>query len=312
MRLWIMEQLNCDNEVEFLMKILNVFYKKKLLSTDSMAQIRNKAMQLGHSQKKKYSSTKQTVCQYVEQQYEDRLSRLNSDIINCLGEFLTQTDSYNFGRTNKQIYIETSKKCYKKKRRERKEDNKKRFYFKYIYFNNMISSQRISIWDLGGIDSKYVEQIHWYKNTKFSKVFDYWEHQHGLKKENQLVYHFSERQNHTLRPNREIFTFPKHRKDKYRWPKNENDIIYKPLSMLRNNYSYSIYRTVRDSAFILFDKTALHKVKNTKNTENTENKENKEINTANKNGILLILKYFDVFHQKVILEMQLLQRKIVN
>ena len=57
-----------------------------------------------------------TVCKHIEQQYNDPLSQLNSDIIDYFGTFLTKQESIEFGYLNKQLYIETQKQSYLLKR----------------------------------------------------------------------------------------------------------------------------------------------------------------------------------------------------
>ena len=300
MRSCIFEQLNCENEAQFLSKVLNICYKHKLLSNESIKTIKNKALKTADEQKIVTSERSQTVCQYVENQYNDELSRSSSDIIDCLGDYLKDGDSLNFGRTNKQLYIETKKASYIKIRLQRKQDNKKRFYFKYVYFNDMTSchcDNSESMLELGGIESKYIKQLHWYKNTKFSQVFDYWEKEHNLEKENQLVYHFSERHNHTLRPNREIFK--QYKGKKLKWPVTENDCIYRRFSSINRK------KQVKESSFMLFDKKAIYKLKSTKSDKNikakTKHTDRLDTQWENYKHALLILKYFDIFKQKVVI-----------
>ena len=327
----ISDQLNCENEAQFLSKVLNICYTHCLLSTKSIKTIKNAATKIGHKQKiitPKSSQKRYTVCQYVDHEYKDPLSRLNSNIIDYLGEYLTDKDSNNFGLTNKQLYIETKKSCYIKIRLRRKKDNAKRFYFRYIYFNDLIrlepDDQSSEMWGIGGIDkSKYMNELHWYKNTKFSQVFDYWEKQHNIKKENQLVYLVTERQNHTMRPNREIFK--QQRKSKRKWPLNENNNIY----FKQHGHNVFLNRTrqwtLKSTRCMLFDKRAVHKIKNAEagKDEQKEKEKGKELETIddqesdndhedqdtkiendtkwiNDNQALLILKYFDIFKQKVI------------
>ena len=93
---------------------MNICYKHELLSNESIKTIKDVPTKIGDTQKIVTSKrhTTQTVCQYVQKQYNDEISRLSSDIIDCLGEYFTDRDSYNFGCTNKQLYIETKIKLH--------------------------------------------------------------------------------------------------------------------------------------------------------------------------------------------------------
>ena len=57
-----------------------------------------------------------TAYKYIQQQYNDELSKLHSDIIDYLGTFFTKQESIQFGYLNKQLYIETQKQSYLLKR----------------------------------------------------------------------------------------------------------------------------------------------------------------------------------------------------
>ena len=71
---------------------INCIYKNKLISDESFEIVRNSAFEMAHTQKMITSNDSKTVHQYVEHQYQDSLSRLNSNIIACLGECLTDED----------------------------------------------------------------------------------------------------------------------------------------------------------------------------------------------------------------------------
>ena len=107
----IFEQLGCENEVDFICKSLNTLYKT--MSVESTSIIKNKAIEIGDSQVLNNSNTSSiTICNYIQQQYNDRLSKLHSDIIDYFGAFLSKKESIEFGYLNKQLYIETQKESY--------------------------------------------------------------------------------------------------------------------------------------------------------------------------------------------------------
>ena len=122
----IFEQLDITTESQFVAIALTSIYKT--LPPESVAIIKNKAIEIADVQQIKsvtcrtLSFAKQnsnvTVCKYVEKQYDDRLSRLNSDIIDYFGTFLTKQESIEFGYLNKQLFIETQKQSYLLKRRK--------------------------------------------------------------------------------------------------------------------------------------------------------------------------------------------------
>ena len=77
-------------------------------------------------------------------------------------------------------YTLKQKSSYIKIRLQRKQDNEKKFYFRYVYFNDLIrlepDNQSSEMWDIGDIvKSKYMNELHWYENRRFSQMFDYWE-----------------------------------------------------------------------------------------------------------------------------------------
>ena len=119
MKSYIYQELGCENESQFLCKILQSIYKT--LSNQSITNIKNKAMEIADSQKIQSSlninqQSNMTVYKYVQKQYNDRLSKLHSDIIDYLGTFLNKKQSIEFGYLNKQLYIETQKQSYLLKR----------------------------------------------------------------------------------------------------------------------------------------------------------------------------------------------------
>ena len=125
-------ELGCENESQFVCKILKSVYKT--MTNQSLANIKNKVMEIADQQQiqLKYKSTgnvttntntvnreskrNMTVYKYIQQQYNDPLSRLHSDIIDYFGTFLNKKQSIEFGYLNKQLYIETQKQSYLLKR----------------------------------------------------------------------------------------------------------------------------------------------------------------------------------------------------
>ena len=129
----IVAEFGCKNEAEFLSKILKEMYWS--LSNKSIKTIKDKAIQLADSQpmimavKTKSQddendhdhdntsiNNSKTVCRCIEETYNDALSCLSSDIIDCIGSFLTKPESIELGYLNKQLYIETQKLSYLLKR----------------------------------------------------------------------------------------------------------------------------------------------------------------------------------------------------
>ena len=130
----IFEQLDIENESQFVCIALNSIYKT--LSSQSIAIIKNKAMEIAGKQRiqhdnlfqssittaqiKSTSPLKQqnntTVYKYIQKQHNDPLSKLHSDIIDYFGAFLNEKESIEFGYLNKQLFIETQKQYYLLKR----------------------------------------------------------------------------------------------------------------------------------------------------------------------------------------------------
>ena len=144
MRSCIVKQLGFNNESQFLCDILQTRYKS--LSNKSSAIIKNKAVELAslqtislqlqpintetrfnynykhcHVESQSMSLIKSTqsmttVCKYIDSKNSDILSKINTDIIDYIGAFLTKQESIQFGYLNKQLYIETQKLSYLLKR----------------------------------------------------------------------------------------------------------------------------------------------------------------------------------------------------
>ena len=116
---YIYQELGCENESQFVCKILQSIYKT--LSDQSITNIKNKAMEIADCQKIQSSlninqQSNMTVYKHVQKQYNDRLSKLHSDIIDYFGTFLNKKQSIEFGYLNRQLFIETQKQSYLLKR----------------------------------------------------------------------------------------------------------------------------------------------------------------------------------------------------
>ena len=151
---------------------------------------------------------------------------------------------------------------------------------------NISANALLSLWDLGGITTCCINSSFWYKSDTFTKLFDYWEKTHSINKKNQLVYHYSQRHNLTWRPNREIFKQKKGKKTK--WPVQEYDVIHQGQC----------------KSFILFDKQKIHRLKcNGLDKHNAKEKKEDDSHSIweNPNEKLLILKYFDILQQRLVL-----------
>ena len=136
----VFSQLGCQNEAQFLCKALQSLCKT--MSVESTAIIRNKAIEIADlqpmTQKPSINTNNintsdtsdnppnindhtdnmsdMTVYKFIQQQYNDPLSQLHSDIIDYFGTFLSKKQSIEFGYLNKQLYIETQKHSYLLKR----------------------------------------------------------------------------------------------------------------------------------------------------------------------------------------------------
>ena len=109
------EQLGCNNEAEFLHKVLTNI--QHILTHESSTIIKNKAIQIAESQIVKNNSNNNnlTIYKYVEQQQnqsKDIFSRLHSNIIDEFGSYLTKKESIIFGYLNKYTFIETQKRSF--------------------------------------------------------------------------------------------------------------------------------------------------------------------------------------------------------
>ena len=131
-KLCLYQELGCENESQFVCKILNSIYKT--MTNQSIANIKNKVMEIADQQQIQFqhkssnntitnaninngdSTSNMTIYKYIQSKYTDPLSRLHSDIIDYFGTFLTKKESIEFGYLNKQLFIETQKHSYLLKR----------------------------------------------------------------------------------------------------------------------------------------------------------------------------------------------------
>ena len=91
----------CQNEKEFFCKILLYSGSQSHLSLNTLNNIHTLAINI--SNKSQYPITKSSnIC----------LSSLSSNIIHCIGKYLTITESKNVGYCNRNLYIETQKKSF--------------------------------------------------------------------------------------------------------------------------------------------------------------------------------------------------------
>ena len=131
----IFEQLGCQNESQFLCKVLQSLYKNMSVEStsiiknttftiadsqvmpQSMTQTRNNNINIGDTKKAICTNNNRiTIYKHIQQQYTDPLSKLHSDIIDYFGSFLSKRQSIEFGYLNKQLFIETQKHSYLLKR----------------------------------------------------------------------------------------------------------------------------------------------------------------------------------------------------
>ena len=122
----LINALDCGNECEFLSKALKALHES--ITHESMTSLKNSVLELAEKQQisvartvqrrktKAKKSKKLTIYQYVQKQNTDRLSQLNSDLVDHLGSFLNKKESIQLGYLNKQLYIETQKQTYLTKR----------------------------------------------------------------------------------------------------------------------------------------------------------------------------------------------------
>ena len=103
---FLFDQLDCENEALFLCKLLPLIYKT--LSHETICIIKN--FTIGIAEKQQIEN--KSVYKYVQLKYKDNFSRMNSDLIDYFGTFLSKKQSIEFGYLNKQLYIETQKQSY--------------------------------------------------------------------------------------------------------------------------------------------------------------------------------------------------------
>ena len=110
----LFKQLNCQNEQEFLIKVLRQLYKT--MDVDSLHQLKSKTIEISQKQKSINNSINTSVLDAVEESCNDKLSQLPSNTIDYMGSFLPKMDSIHFGYLNRHLYIETQKQSYLLKR----------------------------------------------------------------------------------------------------------------------------------------------------------------------------------------------------
>ena len=138
----LMEQLECNNEQQYLIAILRLM--KPNITHELSLSLKSKAMEIGDKQRHTTLSTSDeqgtnnsqthnpnntrsntnypctntiTLNKKIQQQYNDNISVLNSDLIDELASYLNKKQSIEFGYLNRQCYIETQKISYLLKRR---------------------------------------------------------------------------------------------------------------------------------------------------------------------------------------------------
>ena len=131
MKTCMFDQLGIETEGQFLCIALNSLYKT--LSTQSLSMIKTKAIEIAEKQSLHHTQSltntsicldgkagsqqhqqhsKVTVYKYIQNKYNDTLSRLHSDIIDYFGTFLNKKQSIEFGYLNRHLFIETQKQSY--------------------------------------------------------------------------------------------------------------------------------------------------------------------------------------------------------
>ena len=117
MKSCIFEQMECENECEFICKALNSLWKT--MSVQETAIIKRRAIEISDEQPLTLAQSIETakatikrncnhnnvitVYKHVHNQQNDALSRLHSNIIDYLGTFLTKQESIEFGYLSKQL-----------------------------------------------------------------------------------------------------------------------------------------------------------------------------------------------------------------
>ena len=122
----LLNEVHCHNEKDWLGFVFK--FLAPSLNRGSVAALRDKAIQIAESQfisidieSREATATTSTkkeypLCEWIQQQYKDKLSRLPSDIIDHIGSYLNKKESISIGYLNKQLYIESQKESYLNKR----------------------------------------------------------------------------------------------------------------------------------------------------------------------------------------------------
>ena len=108
----LLEQLGCNSEVEFLLKVLNNI--QHILTHQSSTIIKHKAIEIAETQCINNNSNNVSIYKYIQQQQQskDIFSRLHSNIIDHFGSDLTKKESIIFGYLNKHTFIESQKRSF--------------------------------------------------------------------------------------------------------------------------------------------------------------------------------------------------------
>ena len=102
MKQLLITELNCKNENEFLCVAVRSLFKS--IKPETMTLLKNKALELAEEHAMNDSKSK-SLFAWLQQQCNDNLSQLPSDIIDQLGSYLTKKESIKFGFLNKHLYI---------------------------------------------------------------------------------------------------------------------------------------------------------------------------------------------------------------
>ena len=121
----LFNETGCENEKEWLCYIVR--FLSQSMTPQSIATLRNKSIEIAQTQRIKYNANPEntqkvivtsskdssiSLYKWIQRQYNDKLSRLPSDIIDHIGLYLSKTESISIGYLNKQLYIETQKQSY--------------------------------------------------------------------------------------------------------------------------------------------------------------------------------------------------------
>ena len=126
----LLDELQCQDEQEWLAFVIELLWRS--MTSKSMTTLRDKAIELAESQyvtiensqlqhtydsntkqlQKQFTCSLYQMVQLEQQQYNDKLSNLPSDIIDHISKYFSKKESIKFGYLNKQLYIESQKQSY--------------------------------------------------------------------------------------------------------------------------------------------------------------------------------------------------------